>query len=66
MISEQYTPDEPIVAIATALVPALAVVRTSGKILLNLCQNASRPKALNDAAEANTLFMETDKNGIDI
>ncbi|NLK45197.1 MAG: tRNA uridine-5-carboxymethylaminomethyl(34) synthesis GTPase MnmE [Treponema sp.] len=56
MISEQYTPDEPIVAIATALVPsALAVVRTSGKNSIELVSKCfSRPKALNDA-EANTL-----------
>ena len=56
MINEQYTPDEPIAAIATALVPAaLGIVRTSGKNSIELASKCfSRPKALLNA-EANTL-----------
>ena len=56
MINEQYTPDEPIAAIATALVPAaLGIVRTSGKNSLELVAKCfSRPKALKEAA-GNTL-----------
>ncbi len=56
MINEQYTPDEPIAAIATALVPAaLGIVRTSGKNSIELAAKCfSRPKALLNA-EANTL-----------
>ena len=56
MINEQYSPDEPIAAIATALVPAaLGIVRTSGKNSLELVAKCfSRPKALKEAA-GNTL-----------
>lgn len=46
-----YTPEEPIVAIATALAPsALGIIRTSGKNSINLLSKVfSRPKALNEA-----------------
>lgn len=56
MINEQYTPEEAIAAVATALVPAaLGIVRTSGKNAVELASKCfSRPKALL-AAEANSL-----------
>lgn len=56
MINEQYTPEEAIAAVATALVPAaLGIVRTSGKNAIELASKCfSRPKALL-AAEANSL-----------
>ena len=56
MINEQYTPEEPIAAIATALAPAaLGIVRTSGKNAIELASKCfSRPKALLEAA-GNTL-----------
>lgn len=46
-----YTPEEPIAAIATALVPAaLAIIRVSGKNSISLLKNIfSRPKALEHA-----------------
>ncbi len=52
----KYTPEEPIVAIATALAPsALAIVRVSGKDSISLLSKAfSRPKALLEA-KGNTL-----------
>lgn len=55
-MSVDYTPDEPIVAIATALAPsALAVIRLSGKGCIELLsKNFSRPKALL-SAEGNTI-----------
>ncbi|MFA6855784.1 MAG: tRNA uridine-5-carboxymethylaminomethyl(34) synthesis GTPase MnmE [Treponema sp.] len=51
-MSEKYTPDEPIAAIATALSPAaLGIVRTSGKGCIELVGKVfSRPAALNKAA----------------
>lgn len=51
-----YTPEEPIVAIATALVPsAIGIVRASGKNCIELASKFfSRPKALSEAA-GNTL-----------
>lgn len=56
MINEQYTSEEPIAAIATALAPAaLGIVRTSGKNAIDLASKCfSRPKALLEAA-GNTL-----------
>ncbi|MCQ2580027.1 MAG: tRNA uridine-5-carboxymethylaminomethyl(34) synthesis GTPase MnmE [Treponemataceae bacterium] len=67
MINEQYTPEEPIVAIATALVPsALGIVRSSGKNVIELVSKCfSRPKAL-ISAQANTLvygWIINPKNG---
>ncbi len=52
----KYNPDEPIVAIATALVPsAIGIVRTSGKNCIELVSKVfSRPKALLNAS-GNTL-----------
>lgn len=46
-----YTPEEPIVAVATALAPgAIGIVRTSGKGCINLVSKVfSRPKALLEA-----------------
>ena len=51
-----YTPEEPIVAIATALVPsAIGIVRASGKNCIELASRFfSRPNAMNQA-EGNTL-----------
>lgn len=51
-----YTPEEPIVAIATALVPsAIGIVRASGKNCIELASRIfSRPNAMNQA-EGNTL-----------
>ena len=51
-----YTPEEPIAAIATALVPsAIGIVRASGKNSIELASKIfSRPKALNEA-QGNTL-----------
>ncbi|MCR4580081.1 MAG: tRNA uridine-5-carboxymethylaminomethyl(34) synthesis GTPase MnmE [Treponema sp.] len=56
MTPAQYTPEEPISSIATALAPAaLAIVRTSGKGCIELVSKVfSRPKALLEAA-GNTL-----------
>ncbi len=56
MTMSNYTPDEPIVAIATALAPsALAIIRVSGKESISLLSQAfSRPKALTEA-KGNTL-----------
>ena len=50
MINEQYTPEEPIAAIATALAPAaLGIVRTSGKNAIELAAKCfSRPKAMDN------------------
>ena len=47
----KYTPEEPIVAIATALAPsALAIIRVSGTNSVGLLSKVfSRPKALNEA-----------------
>jgi tRNA modification GTPase len=47
-MSEKYTPDEPIAAVATALSPAaLGIVRTSGKGCIGLVAKVfSRPEAL--------------------
>ncbi len=52
----KYTPEEPIVAIATALAPsALAIVRISGKNTIEMLSKVfSRPKALTEA-KGNTL-----------
>jgi tRNA modification GTPase len=51
-MSEKYTPDEPIAAVATALSPAaLGIVRTSGKGCIELVSKVfSRPDALRCAA----------------
>ena len=56
MTPSQYTPEEPISSIATALAPAaLGIVRTSGKGCIELVSKVfSRPKALLEAG-ANTL-----------
>ncbi len=56
MTPNQYTPEEPISSIATALAPAaLGIVRVSGKGCIELVSKAfSRPKALLEAA-GNTL-----------
>ena len=56
MTPNQYTPEEPISSIATALVPAaLGIVRVSGKGCIELVSKVfSRPKALLEAA-GNTL-----------
>ena len=56
MTPNQYTPEEPISSIATALAPAaLGIVRVSGKGCIELVSKAfSRPKALL-AAAGNTL-----------
>ena len=56
MTPDQYTPEEPISSIATALAPAaLGIVRVSGKGCIELVSKVfSRPKALLDAA-GNTL-----------
>ena len=65
MTQNQYTPEEPISSIATALAPAaLGIVRVSGKNCIDLVSNVfSRPKALKTAA-GNTLvygWIQTDK-----
>ena len=56
MTPSQYTPEEPISSIATALAPAaLGIVRVSGKGCIELVSKVfSRPKALLEAA-GNTL-----------
>ena len=56
MTPSQYTPEEPISSIATALAPAaLGIVRVSGKGCIELVSKVfSRPKALMEAA-GNTL-----------
>ena len=56
MTQDQYTPEEPISSIATALAPAaLGIVRVSGKNCIELVSNVfSRPKALLEAP-GNTL-----------
>ena len=56
MTPNQYTPEEPISSIATALAPAaLGIVRVSGKGCIELVSKVfSRPKALTSAA-GNTL-----------
>ena len=56
MTPNQYTPEEPISSIATALAPAaLGIVRVSGKGCIELVSRVfSRPKALLEAA-GNTL-----------
>ena len=56
MTPSQYTPEEPISSIATALAPAaLGIVRVSGKGSIELVSKVfSRPKALL-AAAGNTL-----------
>ncbi len=56
MTPSQYTPEEPISSIATALAPAaLGIVRTSGKDCIELVSKVfSRPKALLEAG-GNTL-----------
>ena len=55
-MSNSYTPEEPIAAIATALAPsALAIIRISGKNCIELLSKVfSRPKALNQA-EGNSI-----------
>lgn len=56
MTPSQYTPEEPISSIATALAPAaLGIIRASGKNCIDLVSKVfSRPKALLEAA-GNTL-----------
>lgn len=51
MIKNQYTPEEPITSIATALSPAaLGIIRVSGKNSIQLVSTVfSRPKALSEA-----------------
>ena len=55
-MSNSYTPEEPIAAIATALAPsALAIIRISGKNCIELLSKVfSRPKTLNQA-EGNSI-----------
>lgn len=55
-MSNSYTPEEPIAAVATALAPsALALIRISGKNCIELLSKVfSRPKALTQA-EGNTI-----------
>lgn len=55
-MSNSYTPEEPIAAIATALAPsALAIIRVSGKNCIELLSKVfSRPKTLNQA-EGNSI-----------
>ena len=57
MTPNQYTPEEPITSIATALAPAaLGIVRVSGKGCIELVSKVfSRPKALTSAS-GNTLI----------
>ena len=64
MNASQYTPEEPISSIATALAPAaLGIVRTSGKNCIELMSKVfSRPKALLEAA-GNTLVYGWMKDG---
>ena len=56
-MSNSYTPEEPIAAIATALAPsALAIIRISGKNCIELLSKVfSRPKTLNQA-EGNSII----------
>lgn len=69
-LASSYTPDEPISAIATGLVPsALGVVRVSGKDSIKMISSVfSRPKALQQA-EGNTLvygwILDLNKNPVD-
>ena len=53
-----YTPDEPIAAIATALVPsALAIIRTSGACCVELVSTLfSRPRALIEAQPSSLVY----------
>lgn len=67
MTPNQYTPEEPISSIATALAPAaLGIVRVSGKGCIELVSKVfSRPKALLEAP-GNTLvygWIQTAENG---
>lgn len=67
MTPNQYTPEEPITSIATALAPAaLGIVRTSGKNCIELVSKVfSRPKALLEAP-GNTLvygWMQSEQKG---
>ena len=69
MTPNQYTPEEPITSIATALAPAaLGIIRVSGKNSIDLVSKVfSRPKVLLEAA-GNTLvygWIEDNKNKID-
>lgn len=65
-----YTPEEPIVAIATALSPAaLGVIRVSGKNVIEQTATLfSRPKALKNASGNTLLYgwiQDKEKNNID-
>ena len=64
MNASQYTPEESISSIATALAPAaLGIVRTSGKDCIQLLSKVfSRPKALLQA-QGNTLVYGWIKDG---
>ena len=66
MTPNQYTPEEPISSIATALAPAaLGIVRVSGKGCIELVSKVfSRPKALLTAA-GNTLVYGWIQNTVD-
>lgn len=69
MTPQQYTPEEPISSIATALAPAaLGIIRVSGKNCIELVSKVfSRPKALLEAA-GNTLvygWIEENKQKVD-
>ena len=56
-MSNSYTPEEPIAAIATALAPsALAIIRVSGKNCIELLSKVfSRPKALSFSISLDSL-----------
>lgn len=66
MTPNQYTPEEPISSIATALSPAaLGIVRVSGKNCIELVSKVfSRPKALLEA-EGNSLVYGWIENSAD-
>lgn len=70
MTNLKYTPEEPIAAIATALVPsAIGIVRASGKGCIELAAEFfSRPKALCEAAGNSLVYgwiLDSEKNRID-
>ena len=65
MTPNQYTPEEPITSIATALAPAaLGIVRTSGKNCIELVSKVfSRPKALLEAPGNTLVYGWLQSNG---
>ncbi len=64
MTHAQYTPEEPISSIATALAPAaLGIIRVSGKNCIELVSKVfSRPKALTQAAGNSLVYGWIQKN----